>query len=211
MPLRCPLTSTALRARKMGTETAPRASTSALTSSSWTSTTNGTPDWQDADDDNDSVLDAADCAPAQRHGLEPAGRGRGHGARRGNPHPSARGRRRTRTVYDVVTGALSELRAATCCIRATCRWDNGTSGSAGPTRILDPPSGDGRYYLARAQNVCGNGTWGMGVAGVRTIAACPMQGRGNTSRRQSATTDERPSTPLRFAFNTAARSENSPR
>ena len=112
----------------------------------------GTPDWQDADDDNDSVLDAADCAPRNATVWSPPVEVAGMALAGKSPSVCSWATQNPGTVYDVVTGALSELRADLSFIRATCRWDNGTSGSWSDT-YLDPPSGDGRYYLARAERL----------------------------------------------------------
>jgi len=65
------------------------------------------------------------------------------------------------TVYDVVTGPISKLKqpfnpgsVLQCGLTVTTTTD--------PTL---PAAGTGRYYLVRAANVCGKGTWGQDSSG----------------------------------------------
>lgn len=74
------------------------------------------------------------------------------------------------TRYDVATGSFSSL--------ATGGTGGSTSLACGlaaatATDPLVPAAGTGKYYLARARNACGSGSWGIGSAGVRASGACP--------------------------------------
>jgi xylan 1,4-beta-xylosidase len=65
------------------------------------------------------------------------------------------------TSYDVVDGLLSELRASNDFTDAACLL----SQAGEPPAIdpgVDPPPGEGRYYLLRARNGCGVATYGAG-------------------------------------------------
>jgi hypothetical protein len=63
------------------------------------------------------------------------------------------------TTYDLVTGALGSLRQTGTFAASTCLAGNLATASAPDTRA-NPAPGDGTYYLARARNVCGAGTYG---------------------------------------------------
>ena len=65
------------------------------------------------------------------------------------------------TTYRVVTGRLSELRASASFAQACTLAAGSTTPAATDTRA-NPPPGDGFYYLVRAENRCGNGTFGDG-------------------------------------------------
>jgi hypothetical protein len=52
--------------------------------------------------------------------------------------------------------------------RAVCEQSGGAANSWTDGRP-DPSPGDGRYYLVRAGNPCGDGGWGAG----RVVSACP--------------------------------------
>ena len=65
------------------------------------------------------------------------------------------------TTYRVVTGSLSELGAAGAFTDA-CTLAGGSTPPAASDLRADPPPGDGFYYLVRAENGCGNGTFGDG-------------------------------------------------
>jgi hypothetical protein len=74
--------------------------------------------------------------------------------------------------YDLLTGTLSSL-ASGGLTSAICFYENQTVLSV-PDWQLEPPSGNGRYYLVRAENLCGPGSWGVDRAGRwRLSAACP--------------------------------------
>jgi hypothetical protein len=76
----------------------------------------------------------------------------------------------TGTVYDAVRGITSALPVGNA--GETCL----ASGS-GTSEVVDgaaPPSGSAFYYLVRAKNACGVGTYGTRTGGTpRTTAACP--------------------------------------
>jgi glucose/arabinose dehydrogenase len=65
------------------------------------------------------------------------------------------------TTYRVVTGALSELQASASFSEA-CTLDAGSGTPDATDTRADPPPGDGFWYLVRAENGCGNGTFGDG-------------------------------------------------
>jgi hypothetical protein len=76
-------------------------------------------------------------------------------------------------VYDIIGGALGELRLdggvddATCLVEdvATTTW---------PDSEPDPGAGEGRFYVMRGQNVCGDGSYGTGASGERVpTGGCP--------------------------------------
>jgi hypothetical protein len=76
-------------------------------------------------------------------------------------------------VYDVVSSTLSDL-SLNGTGTAACLSSNGSS-----TGYVDdrpgPAQDDGYYYLIRARNSCGSGTFGYGSAGVERVptATCP--------------------------------------
>ncbi len=63
------------------------------------------------------------------------------------------------TIYDVVTGSVSELRQTGGFAGANCAVA-GTALPGTPDPAQDPQPGDGAYYLVRGRNVCADGTWG---------------------------------------------------
>jgi hypothetical protein len=63
------------------------------------------------------------------------------------------------TVYDVVTGLLSELRGSGGFAAASCLASDLTDPTVDDTGP-DPPLLDADYYLARARNACGAGSYG---------------------------------------------------
>jgi hypothetical protein len=76
-------------------------------------------------------------------------------------------------VYDVATATLSEL-MLNGTDSATCLADNLTSASYVDARP-QPVADDGFYYLIRAQNACGAGSYGAFSEGGQRFpsAACP--------------------------------------
>ena len=76
----------------------------------------------------------------------------------------------TSSVYDVVRGKMTQLRAAKNFSQATCLGNNrGTNSVIDSTTV---PVGDSFYYLTRGQNSCGTGTYGTALSD-STAVACP--------------------------------------
>ncbi len=134
----------------------------------------GMPDATDPDDDNDGVADAQDCAPldatastapvevaaltmSQAGGTQLAWAAQGAGVR-----------------YDVAGGGLATLRAAGNVGSATCLANDLVTASWTDVRP-NPPSGQGYYYLSRAQNACGKAGYGGATSGTPRVPAvdCP--------------------------------------
>jgi hypothetical protein len=129
-----------------------------------------------ADGDADGIDNNHDCAladpgafahPDEVHGLTVAW---GVANQSLLAWPSLAGSAGPGTVYDVATGPVSGLASG------------GTSGSVSLACALSSPStsdpavpavGGGAYYLVRARNACGLGTWGRASAGPRISGACP--------------------------------------
>ena len=61
---------------------------------------------------------------------------------------------------DVVSGSLSDLRGSGDFTFATCLIEDDQNSTAADTRAAPGP-GDGYYYLARSQNTCGGGSYGL--------------------------------------------------
>jgi hypothetical protein len=76
-------------------------------------------------------------------------------------------------VYDVASGALSDLRVNGT-TTAACLSNNGATAGYIDVRS-DPVPGAGYYYIARAQGACGAGTYGFASTGQERVptAACP--------------------------------------
>ncbi|HEX5041456.1 MAG TPA: thrombospondin type 3 repeat-containing protein [Candidatus Polarisedimenticolaceae bacterium] len=128
----------------------------------------------DPDDDNDGTADAQDCAPLDASasaapvevqalavvlsgGTQVTWTSQGAGFR-----------------YDVVGGDLATLRGAGNVAGATCLVNDRTVASWTDARP-DPGTGQGYYYLSRAQNACGTAGYGAGTSGAPRILAvdCP--------------------------------------
>jgi hypothetical protein len=127
-----------------------------------------TPDWLDEDDDDDGALDTEDCAaldpaawstPLEVDGVQVGG---------GVASVVSWSVHGTDLVYDVVAGSLSELRADRGLARAACEVDDSPEALWTDDQP-QPAAGEGRYYLVREANSCGEGGWGAG----RAVAACP--------------------------------------
>lgn len=73
--------------------------------------------------------------------------------------------------YDITTGTLGGF-AADPFGDASCLAADLTGTSYEDTRA-DPPPGDGYWYLVRAKNVCGTGTFGTGRSQLEDSAVCP--------------------------------------
>ena len=71
--------------------------------------------------------------------------------------------------YDVATGDLLQLHATGSYAPATCVVDQTATPSATDGRT--PGSGQGFYYLVRARNACGLGSFGAGP--LDTASPCP--------------------------------------
>lgn len=63
------------------------------------------------------------------------------------------------TLYDVLVGSLAALRSTQDYTAATCLIA-GVAGASTPDPGPAPSQGDGNYYLTRARNSCGPGTYG---------------------------------------------------
>jgi len=63
------------------------------------------------------------------------------------------------TVYDLVSGWLSELRADGAFTGSYCLKHDQLASPFTDTHPA-PPTGDGYYYLVRGDNACGTGTYG---------------------------------------------------
>ena len=78
--------------------------------------------------------------------------------------------------FDLVSGLLSELREDAGFARATCLGSFGTGPAVDP--LPDPPTGDGRYYLARGVTSCPNAGFGVSTLtpdprGALAAGPCP--------------------------------------
>lgn len=126
------------------------------------------------DSDGDGTPDSLDCAPADASAwaMPPeiaALRVDNAGATRLTWASQGSGFR-----YDVCGGGLAVLRSSGSASGATCdandlavaQWDD----SGAP-----PAPGSGRYYLARSQNACGSGTYGLASGGAERspTSGCP--------------------------------------
>jgi hypothetical protein len=121
----------------------------------------------DTDDDNDATLDGADCVPLDATVWLAPGVVSGDslaklsGANVEVAWSSQDGAAGPQTAYDLVTGTLLALRAEADFRSATCLSDQHGDTPYTDTRG-NPPPGDGDYFLVRAQNVCGIGSYGNG-------------------------------------------------
>jgi hypothetical protein len=134
----------------------------------------GNPDATDPDDDNDGVGDAQDCAPrdatASRTPTEVAALN----------VSKAGGTQLTWTAqgagfrYDVAGGGLATLRTAGNVGSATCLANDLVTATWTDARP-NPASGQGYYYLSRAQNACGTAGYGAATSGTPRVPAvnCP--------------------------------------
>jgi aminopeptidase N len=120
----------------------------------------------DLDDDNDQVLDGADCAPFDASGGSP---------------PAIGGDAFTASVYSWTAAPLADRYDVTRgLLGASQAGDYGACLVTGvaSTAVADPtlpPAGDGFLYLVRGvDDLCGGaGTWGFGSSGLERINANP--------------------------------------
>jgi hypothetical protein len=78
------------------------------------------------------------------------------------------------TVYDVATQTLSDLHATGSFAAATCLEDDRTSPASLATAV--PPVGEGYLYLVRAENSCGDGSYGTSSVQPDPRAALDLSG-----------------------------------
>jgi Thrombospondin type 3 repeat len=129
----------------------------------------------DPDDDNDGVPDAVDCSPldattwavpAEIAGLTVDGA-------TSTALAWLAGSGGTADAYDVAGGTLDALRSDGGTTAAAC-LDNDAAAATWVDSRPDPDPGQGYYYVVRAENLCGNGTYGAGTDGMeRAPTACP--------------------------------------
>ena len=127
------------------------------------------------DSDSDSVADKCDCAPLDGGAFDSPSEVTGvlFAADRQTLSWDSQGSTAgSGTSYDVARGRISQLRTDGNFSHASC-----LASSIPATAVTDadaPPSGDSFYYLSRARNTCGIGTYGsMSDGTVRSITACP--------------------------------------
>jgi hypothetical protein len=133
----------------------------------------GTPDWSDLDDDGDGVSDADDCAPRDPGTTSPPAEVEAVLLTGDALVTVGWALQEAGTRFDVAAGGVAALREDGGFARAECRVDG-----HGPPPWYDdrdgPAAGDSRYYLLRAENACGSGTWGRPPHGTpRVVDACP--------------------------------------
>lgn len=132
-------------------------------------------DWGVAfDADGDGAANQADCAPFDPGAFAAPGEVAGDAVSADGatyswaPVASLAG---SGTVYDVARGALGELPvgsgATESCLATDLQASSVTDGDT-------PPTGGGFYYVVRARNACGTGTYGHASSGAERITtACP--------------------------------------
>ncbi|OLD64426.1 MAG: hypothetical protein AUI47_05995 [Acidobacteria bacterium 13_1_40CM_2_68_5] len=133
--------------------------------------------FQDAD--GDGAGDACDCAPsdAGAYGAPVAvPRLRAAGAApttiSWDSQAAAAG---TGTAYTTVTGDLVALRTDRG-FPSACTLAQGSAATSLTEARPDPPAGSGYYYLVRAENTCGNGTFGEAALDATLPPGCPCSG-----------------------------------
>ncbi|HXI02458.1 MAG TPA: MopE-related protein [Candidatus Saccharimonadales bacterium] len=134
----------------------------------------GLADCVDPDDDNDGVDDQLDCAP-----LDPTTFGlpvEVSGVDAANVSPTTISYSLepigSSTQYELISGLLSRLAWTGDFSESFCLDAASSGGSYVDTRAAPPP-GDGWYYMLRAVNSCGEGTFGSPMRDApRTLGAC---------------------------------------
>jgi hypothetical protein len=128
----------------------------------------------DPDDDNDGVADAQDCAPEDASAAIPPVEVGGLTVSRTGGTSLSWTSQGAGFRYDVAGGSLATLRANGNVAAATC-LANDQATPTWPDPRPDPAAGSGYYYLSRAQNACGSGTYGNASSGAERLpaAACP--------------------------------------
>jgi aldose sugar dehydrogenase len=76
------------------------------------------------------------------------------------------------TAYTMVSGDLGALRPDGG-LASACTLSRGVAGTSLTEARPDPPAGSGVYYLVRAENTCGNGTFGEPSLDATLPPACP--------------------------------------
>ncbi len=135
----------------------------------------GIPDWIDPDDDNDGVPDAQDCAPLDATVWSPPAEISDLRADKAAAAHLSWSAPAQASRYDVAGGGLADFASGRGTSGASCLADNATQTAWDDTVLPAPSVGQGYYYLVRAQNVCGSGTYGFATTGSERVpgAACP--------------------------------------
>lgn len=129
-----------------------------------------------SDADADGVEDVCDCNPASAGAFAPPAELRR--IRLSGAAPTKLGwddQRATigsSATYGVVSGALSDLRA-TGSFSAACALGGSLTTQAVTDSRPAPAAGDGYYYLVRASNSCGVGTYGRPALDSASPSVCP--------------------------------------
>ncbi len=128
----------------------------------------------DPDDDGDGTADELDCAPLDDSAAVWPGEVTDLNVDGATPALITWSDMGPGQRYDVASGSISELRAQGGSVGALCLDDDGVVTAYYDARS-NPPAGDAYYYLVRAQNVCGDGSYGAASAGDPRMptTACP--------------------------------------
>jgi len=131
----------------------------------------GQNDCVDGDDDNDTVADGADCAPLNAGAFAAPAEVSDVDVLAGAPTPITWATQTlgSATSYDVATGLLSAASGTLSFSAGSCLGVDGAppfTDSRGA-----PPAGQAYYYMVKARNACGPGTYGTMARD--TAPACP--------------------------------------
>jgi hypothetical protein len=118
----------------------------------------------DPDIDGDGVLNANDCAPLDPTLSSLPGEVSRLHVEGVNPSVVSWTGAGSGVVYDVAGGTVSQLGPDGGAAGASCLYDNDSSTQWSDTRP-NPDPGAGWYYLARAENACGRGSYGSASGG----------------------------------------------